>query len=841
MIHTALTTLLLLAPAAYVVASPQGDLEDLVREQAAAAEGMPIAELWKEARTVAVLVGDEAGAEFDVAIDSVLRSGTPSSGKSVLFLAAMRLLGEDVDFELLTGAVRPLLDDGDLEVALGAAEMLGMDIRSETDDLREMVATDLLRVADDGDRMPELRVECAVSAHRVGLGKHVSSAQRVLYLFLKSADPALKSKGALALARLGNIEVRGVEAELERLASLPGEEGRLAGAYMHQQLLRRHSDTQLRRLRERRTLASDAAMSADLVRIDKVIELVQTLHLEGHTVTREELIAAAIDGLLRSLDRHSAYFRPEVFQKFEQELEAEYGGIGAYVAEDRDDSLFTITRPIYSGPAWRAGLTTDDKIVRIDDWPTIGEEVDDIIKRLKGRPNTEVKLYVWRRGMDPALIERPTEDMAVTMSREQIVIPPVHSEYLPGDIGFVELTTFSRVSSAELKQRMVDMMAQGMRGFILDLRNNTGGLLIEARNVADLFLPKHEVVVSTESHMHPPHEYKTRTDALLPADMPVVVLINRFSASASEIVAGALQDHERAKLVGQRSFGKGSVQNLFQIEGDRDDLYADENKNGRFDNWETITKDWNGNGEFDFAPRVKLTIERYLLPSGRSIHRELDDERNIISVGGVSPDIQIAPRRWKQWRLEELLRIQGDRTVRKWAQDGVDGNEELFERLAQTDNGDPWAYPGFEELYESLATTLPEDDVRFLMRREVRRVVQDIKGEAFPLGDYEEDVQLQAAIRAVLAELDLSPEDIPAYASTFSKQDEGPVAALDARPQPSRDLDHALSLIAEARVADGRMSEEGLRELTELIESLKKNGRSALLDGFFVGERRQRR
>src|SRR5262249_15781449 len=145
-------------------------------------------------------------------------------------------------------------------------------------------------------------------------------------------------------------------------------------------------------------------------------------------------------------------------------------------------------------PAYKAGLHTDDKIVRIDDWPTLtasgSKPTDDIIKRLKGKPGTTVKLYVWRHGMDPALIDRPTEEMAIEITREEITIPPVKSQPPPGNVGLVQLTTFSRVASEELRAKISDMLKHGTKAVILDLRNNAGGLLTEARDVANLFLPK---------------------------------------------------------------------------------------------------------------------------------------------------------------------------------------------------------------------------------------------------------------------------------------------------------------------------------------------------------------
>ena len=735
-----------------------------------AAAKLPLERLWAQAEKVALLLGDEVGAPFDAAVDRALRSGK-YTGKALLFLGATRLLGEEVDWELLSNSLLPLLKSDEDEVVSGATSLFGSsDLGRQEMELRRKVAAALLELAGDGDRPAALRADAAVAAHEIGDGTQVPKARAVLYEFLGSADPGLRARGALGMASLGIIEgVPAVETELERLATYPGEEGLLAKAYLRQQQIRRYKDTELRRAREHaQELVQGGAVAPDLQRVEQLITMIQRLHMDGDKVDREDLLEAAMDGMLHSLDRHSSYFSPEAYKKFEQDLEAEYGGIGAYVNTDPKDGLFTITRPIYSGPAYHAGLASDDKIVRVDDWPTVGKTDEEIIKHLKGKPGTLVKLYVWRRGMDAALIDRPTEDMAITVKRAAITIPPVNSLLLPGKIGLIELTSFSRVASQEVGKALDDLTAQGARAFILDLRNNPGGLLTEARNTADLFLPKGKRVVSTESRVNRPHVYSTQRPPRIPMDVPLVVLINRFSASASEIVSGALQDHGRAIIVGQRSYGKGSVQNLIPLDPESEDRYSDENGNHRHDDWEPLTLDRDGDGEFDYSPRIKLTIERYRLPTGRSIHRELDDEGNILSEGGIAPDVPVGPTRREQWRLMEMRRIQDTRLLRNWAREHYDEHRELFEELAEGDEGDWTRYPGFKELYESLDTALPEDDVRFLLRLELRRLVQDDRGAAFPYGsDYESDVQLQKAIEILLEKLGSKPDDYPAYAKTF--------------------------------------------------------------------------
>jgi C-terminal peptidase prc len=646
--------------------------------------------------------------------------------------------------------------------------------------------------------------------------------------FLNSSDGRLRALGALALAQTGDTETPRVE--LERLAEIPDENGRLAASYLKQDELRRIYDRRQRSILENaKKQAADTDLSGDhdMQRMEQLIRLIETTSLEGEKKKREDLITAAMDGMMRSLDEHSSYLTPKQYKEMEQDLlNPDYGGIGAYVGEDPDDRLFTIRQPIYSGPAYRAGLHSDDKIVRIDDWPTFTPQgsrpLDEIIKRLKGKPGTTVKLYVWRRGMDGALIDRPTEDMAVEIVREEITIPPVKSDLLPGGIAHIELTTFSRVSTVEIQKKLREYKDQGLRGVILDLRQNQGGLLDQARDVANLFLPKKKLIVTTESRVFEPQTEVTLRDPLVPADMPVAVLVSRFSASASEIVSGALQDYQRAAVVGQRTFGKGSVQQLLKIPGEEDDRYEDENKNGHHDSWEKLTKDWNGNGEFDFGPRARMTISRYKLPSGRSIHREFDDDGKLLSEGGVVPDVLADPRRFEAWKLDEFRRIQKERKIRDYLDQNYAKNKALFTELAAGDADDTSRYPGFDSLYASLETTLSKADVRYFLRRELRGRAQDERGAAFPEGDdYEDDPILQAGIRTVLEKLKVPLDSIPQYAATFDSKDKPAdrLAVANLTDAARTDLRHALSLIGEAK-GGSALSAERLAEIEKALQSV---------------------
>lgn len=816
---------------ALTLALPAGaqDLQQLIRDQVGQAADLPVEALWSRAALLRDAARELGSDELDQALDRELAPAREAGPAAVLLVASARLLGEEADPESLAEALRPLLVTGDEAQARSAASLLGRNtFRALADERRQELLDELGRVSEDGALAPSLRLEAAHSWFQVGWGNERRRARAVMGAFLASGDADLRAQGALSLARTGAELVGPLGDELRRLAGVPDDRGRLAAAYLSLEDERREAERRLERLAAALQDKPAAGGSKDdFETLRQVLAMVENYHLEGERVERADLLEAAMDGLLRSLDEHSSFMAPSTYERFEQELEAGYGGIGAYVGEDREDGLFTITHPIYSGPAYKAGILSDDKIVRVDEWSTIGHPADEVIKRLKGRPGTEVKLYVWRRGMDAALIDRPTEDMAVVIRRDSITIPSVQHQLLPGRVGMVALRDFSRVATEELREPLHAMLQQGMRAVVLDLRNNSGGLLDQAVDVAGLFLPKGTPVVSTESRFDAKETLNTRGKPLIPPDMPVIVLVNRFSASAAEIVSGALQDHGRAVVLGKRTFGKGSVQNLLPVGNLRDDRYEDENKNGRHDNWERITHDWDGDGEFDFAPRVKMTIARYRLPSGRSIHREVDKEGNELSKGGVEPDLDVDARRFEAWRYEELNRLVKERSARAYL-DGLarqfaekpDWLRERLFQIADNDRKDIALYPDFEEFYLGLETPLSRDDVRQLVRAEVRRRVQDARGQEFPAGDFVEDVQLQEAIRLALEKLGDSPASYEDYAAI-------PSAVID----PSRlasvgsdQLAEARALIEAARRGEVTLSGEELERLAGLLEKPRSDG-----------------
>ncbi len=311
-------------------------------------------------------------------------------------------------------------------------------------------------------------------------------------------------------------------------------------------------------------------------------------------VDNTELVEAAIQGMLQSLDPHSSYLSPESYRDMEVSTRGEYGGLGIEVTAE--DGVVKVVSPIDDTPAARAGLRSGDYLTAVDGDPIVGMNLDEAVDRLRGPVGAAVTISVVRDGAEP---------FDVTIVRE-IIRPKVVAWDIQDDtVGYVRIATFNQQASDALEDALREIksdLGDSMEGLILDLRDNPGGLLEEAVAVADLFLDGGEVVSTRGRRPRDIDRYNARPgDAL--NDQPVVVLINEGSASAAEIVAGALQDRRRATVVGVTSFGKGSVQTVIPLRGGKDGA-------------------------------LRLTTATYYTPANRSIQAR-----------GIQPDIEVAARR----------------------------------------------------------------------------------------------------------------------------------------------------------------------------------------------------
>ena len=686
--------------------------------------------------------------------DSLGDQGRLAAARALIELTDGTALGKQI-----LAVLAPVCESDDQQARSAAMSLLGTEAIFSRRMLPE--PRKILEKATTSELVaPEVRVSAAKGLWHVGSDDQRSQARQTLSDFLKSTDRGLQIAGALALAEI-NADSSGPCWEILRsIRDEPTPQGQLARSYLQIDSDRRHFESLLRRTFERNTEGNSDAYG----KLEEIIKRVQLSHVRGDKMDREFLMQAAAKGIMRALDKHSSFFTSDEYKKFFFDLNREYGGIGAFVNFDQDE-VFSIVRPIYSGPAYRAGLRSGDKILEIDSWETSGHTSEEIIARLKGKPETKVTVKVYRPGM--------SGPENVSIVREQIQVPSVNHEILPGNLGYVELITFGSNTAAELGRVLSELDQKGVAGIVLDVRSNTGGYLMAARDVVELFIDGRRRVVYTESREGVEETYDTRDRAVVP-DTPLVVLVNEYSASASEIVAGALQDYGRAAVIGKRSYGKGSVQSLIPMRSEQGETYDDKNGNRTRDEWETY-EDANGNGQYDVGPRLKMTVARYYLPSGRSPNKEYDAEGKLVDPDwGVSPDHEIELREYnpaEAWKIEPLSDLRNRGVFRQYVTDHLDGNEELFLELAESDLGQSDRYPDFEQFYAGLDTKLPREDVRRWVRYLVREVVADLRGRAFAgaraMGDPQEDAQLQQGVSVLLEGLGKSINDIKQYQSVL--------------------------------------------------------------------------
>jgi len=329
-----------------------------------------------------------------------------------------------------------------------------------------------------------------------------------------------------------------------------------------------------------------AATYENLKLFTEVLSIVQNQYVDE--VPPRDLIYSAIKGTLRGLDPHSSFLDPEMYKEMQVETSGSFGGLGIEIT--LKDDVLTVVAPIEGTPAHRAGIHPGDRIVKIEGITTKDMQLTDAVKRMRGKPGTKVTISVVREGW--------TEPKDFQITREQIRVQSVRNMQLEPGIEYIRLRQFQEQTASDLETALEQYSKDGkLQGLILDMRNNPGGLLTASVEVAEKFLDSGRLVVYTEGRVRNQNMRFQANSKRVFSDFPIVVLVNQGSASASEIVAGALQDWGRAVLLGTQTFGKGSVQTIIPLS--------------------------DGSG-------LRLTTAKYFTPKGRSIHGK-----------GITPDILV--------------------------------------------------------------------------------------------------------------------------------------------------------------------------------------------------------
>ncbi len=452
--------------------------------------------------------------------------------------------------------------------------------------------------------------------------------------------------------------------------------------------------------------------------IQELVTSIRAKYVDETKIDYDKLFQNAAKGMVRGLDPFSQYLEPTELKNLEESLRQGYAGIGAYVAVR--DNQFIITSPIFKSPAYEAGLRALDVIQEVD-----GQKVsalldkggqNAVIDKLKGEPGSEVKIKYRRRGFGKSL--------EVAIVRQEIKAESVFATMLPGDIAYIRLTRLGEKSTHEMKAAMNEYVKkQNAKGLVFDLRDNPGGLLRVYVDIADLFALGfyNKLVVYSEGrektspragflfHGRPGRRKTSDGHARQ----------RRHRVGLSEIVSGALQDHKRAPLVGEKTYGKGSVQQILNVDTTNNET------------------------------RLRLTIAKYYLPSGRSIHEK-----------GIDPDVIAKPRDLNGWILESLAELRRKNVFEDIVRNSWEANKDLYLKLAQFDNRDCSAWPGFEAFYAGLNTTAPRDDIRAELRYVARHLAQDYRKSEFA-ADLEEDTVLQRGVFELLKKTGLDAAAFP--------------------------------------------------------------------------------
>ncbi len=677
----------------------------------------------------------------DTALPEVRRSLDRGADRVRLACAKVLLDGEDdtdADQALLT--VRSLVESRDREVRVSSAQLLGLYGDPEED-------RELLEKQFGAATAPRAVIAFARALWNLD---HVTSARDKLVRYLAARDLGVRREAALALAEMDYFD-GAVKDILRGLRDEPSAQGRRAASLDHIVELSRQLDRKidsgevllegvnpqkLLAVKEKRILELERELEAARAGVaaggegapssdpysslfEEIVEKIQSSYVQPKRTSRKDLFLGAIEGMVERLDAFSSFLGVSDTKEFDESMAGEYYGIGAHIYKASDAPLH-IPKVLYGGPAHRAGVRAGDRVTHIDGEELTSLDMEGVVGKLKGPKNSKVTLTIRRPGVEG------TSDYAVVRGR--VKVPSLYSDMLPGNVGYVRLTQFGYNAASEFTQAVDALEKKEMRALIVDLRDNPGGELRQATAIVDQFVAGELPIVTQKGSGE--DEFHTMPDDFARPEYPMIVLVNEHSASASEIVAGALQDYGRARILGRQTYGKGSVQRLIKLSRRSQNLLGGE-------------------------ARLRLTVQYYFLPLGRCVHTIVDENGEVLE-GGVKPDVEIAAeKKISLQRAEEMERVQRSEKVAEYIAKHAASLRELYKK---GDDGSLERYPESDALYTSLGTKAPKDDVRRALRELSRRLVEDANNRD-EAQDFREDRQLRTALVDILKRLGDNRED----------------------------------------------------------------------------------
>lgn len=555
------------------------------------------------------------------------------------------------------------------------------------------------------------------------VGSRNEGREALLQILAQAPEKQIKDEAALVLAENGAHRVHEVRLRLTSLYTEPTPQGERARNAL------RNAEEEGHANRENNKLAQGEQLLREL------LLTVKRAYPDESKWDLDKLFEDAAKGMIGGLDPFSQYMDRDDVKSTQELLAQDYGGIGAYVGLRNGN--FVVISPIYGSPADAAGMRALDTIQEVDgvkssDLMDKGG-LNSMIGRLKGKPGTPVRVKYMRRGFT-----RPIE---ITIMRENIRVESVYSAMLPGQIAYIRLTRFGERSVDEMQKAIKTLVKDGQaKGMVFDMRDNPGGLLRAGVDIADIFLQSGKLIVYSEGNK----EFAPRKDFRStggPEDeaFPMVCLVGVGSASASEIVAGAFQDHKRAVLIGEKTYGKGSVQQIMPVKAT------------------------------ERQTQLRLTVAKYYLPSGRCIHEK-----------GVEVDIEIKPPETHSWIVENIYDLRKQMVFDDYVRSHWETNKESFMKLAVCDEFKCELWPDFETFYSGLKTRLDKSDIRAEVRTAARRRTQDEQKKEM-VYDLETDMVLQRGVLELLNKLKIDPASIADYKALpekFKKKDDTQDAML---------------------------------------------------------------
>ena len=562
---------------------------------------------------------------------------------------------------------------------------------------------------------PYIKIALAKTLWQVARNPRATS---ILKSYLRSENTEIQYASALAMGEIHNVQ--DAKPVLVKLKNEPSLRGRLARSLLEKEKLSTRYEMALRRKTKKAVL--------EYPLFDEILQKIRQFHVDGDKFTKKNLVHAAIKGMVKKTDIHSSFWNKEEWEDFNSKaIKEEYVGIGIWV--EKRKGYFVVMEPFYSGPAYRAGIRSKDRILEINGYVTAGKSVNDLKKKIRESKTPSLVLKIYREGWLKARI--------IKIKREKIQFPSLYSRMLPGKIGYIRLLQFSTKAAKHVEDALLKLEKQKVKGVIFDLRGNPGGWLYASVLILDKFLNGGKLLVYSEGR-HPivgrrQSYYSTSKGT---RSFPLVILVDGGSASASEIVAGAMKHYKRALIIGQNTYGKGSVQEIMPLKN--------------------LPKG-----------RLKLTIAKYFLPDGTCIHNIMNEDGTIKIHKGIRPDVEVKLKTYEAWKNEAYAKILEKHSFQKYMQHYYAKHKKLFQQLAENDKLSTKLYPGFSKWYKSLHTRASEQDVRRWLRAQIRHFVADERGKAF-VCDYIEDHCLQRGILEICKKMKISANKVQEFQS-FAK------------------------------------------------------------------------